>query len=209
MGRTGRLRARAVRRLRRRAVCLVAGALWAVALAEPAASPPLWPAMAPRELSLHSELTAAIADRSRYLAVAASRSEPAPPDPPPIMWPADGPLTGWYGERRGLHRHPGLDIDGGTGDPVVAAAGGRVVSAGPSPAGYAGYGTMVIVAHGDGLTTIYAHLSAVGVRAGADVVPGQRIGSIGSTGSSTGSHLHFELRRGGVAVDPKAWLPGR
>ncbi|MFP5371322.1 MAG: murein hydrolase activator EnvC family protein, partial [Actinomycetes bacterium] len=105
-------------------------------------------------------------------------------------------------------RHPGMDIDGDTGDAVVAAAAGRVVHAGPAPAGYSGYGTVVILDHG-ALTTIYAHLSKVAVAAGEDVVPGQHIGAIGTTGSVTGSHLHFELRRGGVAVDPKGWLPGR
>lgn len=184
-----------------------AGFIWAVVLAEPAASPPAWPAMARGETTLYAELTSMWADRRRF-PIAASRSAPPAPPTPPVVWPAAGQLTGWYGERRGPVRHPGVDIDGDTGDAVVAAAAGRVVHAGPSPAGYSGYGTVVILDHGE-LTTIYAHLSKVAVAAGQDVVPGQHIGAIGTTGSVTGSHLHFELRRGGAAVDPKGWLPRR
>ena len=163
--------------------------------------------MARGEATLYAELTNALSDRRRH-PVAASRSEPAPAPPPPVVWPASGQLTGWYGERRGPERHPGMDIDGDTGDPVVAAAAGRVVHAGPSPAGYSGYGTVVILDHGE-LTTIYAHLSKVAVEAGQEVVPGQHIGAIGTTGAVTGSHLHFELRRGAAVLDPKGWLPRR
>ena len=212
MRQTGRFRTRFARLVQGTGRVLLVGAIWAVALAEPAASPPAWPVAAPRQLSLHADLTRALADRTRFFSAAASRSDPAPeaaPDPPPVVWPAAGVLTGWFGEKRGLRRHPGVDIDGGTGDPVVVAAAGRVVHAGPSPAGYAGYGTVVVVDHGDGLTSLYAHLSQVTVRSGDDVVAGHRVGSMGTSGSVTGSHLHFELRRGGVAVDPRDWLPER
>lgn len=198
---------------------MAAGFIWAVVLAEPVASPPVGLATRRGATTLDAELTNALADRRRlHVAVSRSRSpalaRPAPPAPPttpappPVVWPAGGQLTGWYGERRGPVRHPGMDIDGATGDPVMAAAAGRVVHAGPSPAGYAGYGTVVILDHGE-LTTIYAHLSKVVVKAGQDVVPGQAIGAIGTTGSVSGSHLHFEVRRGGAAVDPKGWLPRR
>ncbi len=208
MRQTGRFRTRFARLVQGTGRVLLVGAIWAVVLAEPAASPPAWPVAAPRQLSLHADLTRALADRTRFLSMAASRSDPAP-EPPPVVWPAAGVLTGWFGEQRGRHRHPGVDIDGGTGDPVVSAAAGRVAHAGPSPAGYGGYGTVVIVAHGDGLTSIYAHLSQVTVRSGDEVVAGQRVGSIGTSGSVTGSHLHFELRRGGVPVNPRDWLPER
>lgn len=171
--------------------------------------------MAHGETTLHADLTDALAYR-RHHTVAASRSAPPPPPPPlpppapppAVVWPAGGELTGWFGERRGSQRHPGMDIDGDTGDRVVAAAAGRVVHAGPSPPGYAGYGTVVILDHGH-LTTIYAHLSEVTVEAGEQVAPAQPVGAIGTTGSVTGSHLHFELRRGGAAVDPDGWLPRR
>lgn len=128
---------------------------------------------------------------------------------PRVVWPAAGAVTGWFGERRGGSRHPGTDIDGETGEPVVAAAAGTVVWAGSAPAGYSGYGTVVIVDHGEGVQTLYAHLSAVAAAVGQTVAASDRIGSIGSTGHSTGSHLHFEVRRGGVITDPAAFLPPR
>ncbi|MFP5377897.1 MAG: murein hydrolase activator EnvC family protein [Acidimicrobiia bacterium] len=181
--------------------------MWAVVMAEPAASPPTPPVATAGE---PAHLARAPGGPRRLVAAASRSAPPAPPAPPPaaaVVWPAPGPLTGWFGERRGPARHPGIDIDGATGDPVVAAAAGRVVHAGPSPAGYSGYGTVVIVDHGE-VTGIYAHLSEVVVRAGEEVAPGRRIGSIGTTGAVTGSHLHFELRRGGTPVDPRGWLPG-
>ena len=126
-----------------------------------------------------------------------------------VVWPAAGALTGWFGERRGGSRHTGIDIDGNTGDPVVAAAAGTVAWAGGAPAGYSGYGVVVIVDHGGGLQSVYAHLSTTKAPVGQAVAPGDRIGSVGSTGHSTGSHLHFELRRDGVPVNPLGWLPPR
>ena len=124
-------------------------------------------------------------------------------------WPARGALTGWFGERRGRGRHPGVDIDGSTGDPVSAAGAGIVRVAGRAPAGYSGYGLMVVVDHGGGVETLYAHLSRINVGAGELLSAGDRIGAIGTTGSVTGSHLHFEVRIGGRQVDPKPWLPAR
>jgi murein DD-endopeptidase MepM/ murein hydrolase activator NlpD len=115
-------------------------------------------------------------------------------------------MTGWFGEGRRGHRHMGIDFDGNTGDPVVAAAAGTVAHAGPAPAGYGGYGTVVIIDHGGGVETLYAHLSAVFVRAGQPVAAGTRVGSIGTSGHTTGSHLHFELHIDGRAVDPARWL---
>lgn len=128
--------------------------------------------------------------------------------PGSLVRPAGGALTGWFGERRRSHRHGGIDFDGDTGDPVVAAGLGTVVHAGPAPAGYSGYGLMVLIDHGNGVETLYAHLSAIGVRQGAQVQPGDLIGAIGTTGNVTGSHLHFEVRFGGRTVDPAAWIAG-
>jgi len=211
MRQTGRIRARFVGLARKSALYVLAGTIWAMVLSEPAGAPPVWPAMASRPLSLYDELSQAMAERTGDLSVAASRSATAPLEDvlPVIVWPARGVLTGWFGERRGARRHPGVDIDGATGDEVAAAAAGRVVVAGPAPAGYAGYGTVVIIDHTDGLTSISAHLSNTAVKAGQQVEPGQRVGSVGTTGNVTGSHLHFELRRGGGAIDPKGWLPRR
>jgi murein DD-endopeptidase MepM/ murein hydrolase activator NlpD len=99
--------------------------------------------------------------------------------------------------------HTGLDLAAPTGTPVVAAAAGTVVRAGDA----GGYGQLIVLRHADGSETRYAHLSAIGVEVGAQVARGQAIGAVGSTGRSTGPHLHFELRRDGHAVDPRPALP--
>jgi len=208
MGQTEPNRTPRARLARKTALCVLAAAIWVSVRSEPADAPPAWPVVASRPSSVDDELTQAVAARISGLHVAASRSAPVEAAPvPDVVWPVRGVLTGWFGERRGSERHPGLDIDGETGDPVVAAAAGRVVVAGPAPAGYGGYGTVVILDHGEGLTSIYAHLSRVSVKVGQQVSPNQALGAIGTSGSVTGSHLHFELRRRGVAVDPRPWLP--
>lgn len=141
----------------------------------------------------------------RSVPTAASRSGP---DLGTLVRPARGAVTGVFGERRGPARHPGIDFDGATGDRVVAAGAGTVALAGPAPAGYSGYGILVVIDHGGGVQTLYAHLSQTTVRRGMAVRAGEPIGAIGTTGVVTGSHLHFEVRRGGTAVNPKPWLPG-
>jgi murein DD-endopeptidase MepM/ murein hydrolase activator NlpD len=120
--------------------------------------------------------------------------------------PASGPATGWWGERRRGHVHTGIDINGETGDRVVAAAFGTVSHAGPAPKGYSGYGNLVIVDHA-GYQTAYAHLSRIDVAVGQIVDPGTLVGAIGTSGSVTGSHLHFEVRINGKPVDPKTVIP--
>ena len=147
-----------------------------------------------------AEEAAAIAERLAFTD-AASRGEPRPA----LVRPAAGSMTGWYGEPRRRHFHPGIDYDGETGDPVVAAAQGAVVHAGPAPVGYSGYGLLVVIDHG-GVTTLYAHLSRIDVAVGQRVGAGERVGLIGTTGSVTGSHLHFEVRVNGVPVNPNPWL---
>jgi len=126
-----------------------------------------------------------------------------------LAWPAPGIITSPFGERRGNSFHPGIDIDGVTGDPVIAAGPGTVVGAGVAPPGLSGYGTIVAIDHGAGLMTLYAHLSRVDVATGQHVDVGQLIGAIGMTGIATGDHLHFELRVAGVPVDPMLWLSPR
>src|SRR5690606_19314740 len=98
--------------------------------------------------------------------------------------------------------HAGMDFRAATGTPVLAAAAGTIVAAGP----HGGYGHAVDIDHGNGLVTRYAHLSAVSVSVGNRVAPGAVIGLAGSTGRSTGPHLHFEVRRDDVAVDPARFL---
>jgi murein DD-endopeptidase MepM/ murein hydrolase activator NlpD len=118
-----------------------------------------------------------------------------------FIWPAANHfLSGndfWSG-------HLGIDIAGGVGDSVLASDSGVVVFAGWATGGY---GYMIMVDHGTGYQTLYAHLSNVGVRCGQSVYQGNYIGGIGSTGNSTGSHLHFEVRLWGQFVNPWHVLP--
>lgn len=101
--------------------------------------------------------------------------------------------------------HPGIDFPGPVGSPIFAAATGRVVWAGPR----AGYGNCVEIDHGNGLMTRYGHMSRVEARLGEEVGAGAEIGRIGSTGRSTGPHLHFEVRVNGNAVNPRPFLEAK
>lgn len=103
---------------------------------------------------------------------------------------------------RGGSFHPGLDFKGPIGAPVYAAAKGRVIWAGPK----AGYGNCVEVDHGNGLVTRYGHMSRIRARVGQEVTGGEQIGAIGSTGRSTGPHLHFEVRINDQPVNPRPIL---
>ncbi len=112
--------------------------------------------------------------------------------------PAAASLSGLFGPR-GARFHAGVDFAEVAGAPVRAAASGQVVYAGWHPGGW---GYLVALAHGRGLRTMYAHLSYVNVRLGQLVRVGAEIGHVGSTGRSTGPHLHFEARLRGAAIDP-------
>ncbi|MDF3934898.1 M23 family metallopeptidase [Pseudomonas citronellolis] len=103
---------------------------------------------------------------------------------------------------RRLAFHSGLDFSAPSGTEIQAAAGGRVIAAGP----FSSYGNRVEIDHGNGLVTRYAHLSRAYVKVGEVVMPGQRIAAMGSTGRSTGSHLHFEVLYHGDFVDPQHFL---
>lgn len=119
--------------------------------------------------------------------------------------PARGSLTDGFGYRWG-RPHLGLDIGILASLEVVAAESGTVTGAGWLT-GYEGYGNVVTVDSGGGLTQLYAHLSAASVTPGRWVDAGDPIGTAGCTGSCTGTHLHFELRRNGVPVDALPFLP--
>ena len=124
------------------------------------------------------------------------------------VWPTAGTVGSGYGNRLhpilGVYRlHQGIDLGTVHGQPVYAARAGYVITAGPR----GGYGNAVVIDHGDGFTTVYAHLSAVTVSGGTLVSALDQVGNLGSTGLSTGPHLHFEIRRGGVAVNPLGYLP--
>lgn len=121
------------------------------------------------------------------------------------VWPADGTVTGRYGEWRGSHRHEGIDIGMLRSLEVRAVAAGVVRSAGVLP-GYEGYGNVVRLDLAGPYTALYAHLSRVDVRVGERVRRGEHLGLAGCTGSCSGTHLHFELLRGGEHVNPLRFL---
>ena len=121
--------------------------------------------------------------------------------------PVPGAVTSGFGSRLhpilGYYRmHTGWDMSAGSGDAISAAAGGRVILAG----WFGGYGNCVVVDHGGGVSTLYAHQSSVAVSYGDSVSAGDTVGYVGSTGLSTGPHLHFEVRVDGNPVDPSGYL---
>jgi murein DD-endopeptidase MepM/ murein hydrolase activator NlpD len=123
----------------------------------------------------------------------------APRDSPvALARPVAGSIGDPFGPR-GNKFHPGLDYPASTGTAVFAARSGRVTWAGWWPGGY---GNLVSVAHGNGVRAMYAHLSSIAVRRGQRLSTGTLLGRVGSTGLSTGPHLHFELRLRGASIDP-------
>lgn len=150
----------------------------AVASAPPARAPAAGAAAAQRQPSAPSAQMAAATGRFR--------------------WPAGGQLTTYFSGW-----HPAIDIAAAHGTPILAADGGTVISAGWSSNGY---GYRVVIGHGNGYVTTYNHLSAIGVAVGQAVAKGQMIARMGSTGRSSGSHLHFEVMAGNRFVNPLAVL---
>jgi murein DD-endopeptidase MepM/ murein hydrolase activator NlpD len=127
----------------------------------------------------------------------------------PSMWAHLGKVNNEFGYRRNpfggrsYEFHSGMDIDGENGDGVIAPAKGMVVKAGWQ----GGYGNLIEIDHGNGLITRYGHLSRIGAQVGDMIERGQLIGLIGSTGRSTGPHLHYEIRLGDKAINPRRFLP--
>ncbi|MEM8604152.1 MAG: peptidoglycan DD-metalloendopeptidase family protein, partial [Cyanobacteria bacterium P01_H01_bin.121] len=143
------------------------------------------------------ELLEAIALQAEILELKAN------PDRAPVY----GPISSVYGWREhpilGTSRlHAGIDFAVDYGTPITAAAPGEVIFAG----WYGGYGNAVIIDHGGGITTLYAHASDLSVQEGDRVSAGLTVASVGSTGFSTGPHLHFEVRENGEPVDPMTYL---
>jgi murein DD-endopeptidase MepM/ murein hydrolase activator NlpD len=146
--------------------------------------------------------SAALAEKIR----SAQAAGPAPVTPSSssgsgFVWPVNGVLSSGFGWRWG-RMHEGIDIAAPSGSPVVAAASGTVIYAG----WMGGYGNLVIIDHGGGLATAYGHNSALAVGTGQSVGQGQVISYCGSTGHSTGPHVHFEVRINGSPVDPLGYL---
>ncbi len=147
----------------------------------------------------------------RPVATAVPVVQPAPPAAPgdapassgSFGWPMQGTISQgyWYA---GYASHPAIDIAAPSGTPIYASDGGYVSHA---QWNIWPYGTMIIITHSDGSETLYAHMSALNVQEGQSVAKGEQIGACGSTGRSTGPHLHFEVHRGGGSVNPLSVLP--
>lgn len=125
----------------------------------------------------------------------------------PKGWPTKGWLTSYFGMRKApstgkKRKHEGLDIAASTGTPIVSPADGVVARVDYSPS----YGKVVVIDHGYGYRTLFAHNSRILVSSGARVTRGERIAEVGNTGLSTGSHLHYEVHLNGVPIDPRKSL---
>jgi murein DD-endopeptidase MepM/ murein hydrolase activator NlpD len=153
--------------------------------------------------AIHLETQKALLGRASTLL--ASYTPPKPSDS--FVWPLSGRLTSYYGRRNisvgGNTFHAGLDIAAKTGTPITASRPGTVTKASWGGS----YGYVVFLDHGDGSQTRYAHQSQLNVRVGQYVNQGAIVGFVGSTGASTGPHLHFEIRFNGRSVDPLGYLP--
>ena len=145
--------------------------------------------------------SAALAEQIRGAQQGAGTTGNGRPSAAGLIWPCDGVVVSGFGMRWG-RMHEGIDIGCAYGTPNRAAASGTVIYAG----WLGGYGNLVVVDHGNGLSTAYAHASSILVSVGQSVSQGQTVSLVGSTGHSTGPHLHFEVRVNGVAVDPLPYL---
>ena len=126
---------------------------------------------------------------------------PPPTIPLPLAWPLTAPVVGDRFGPRGASWHAGIDLPAPMGTPVYSARSGEVVWAGWRDGGW---GFLVVVAHGHGERSMYAHLSRIDVRVGVWIGQGVRVGLIGASGHATGPHLHFEVRQSGQPVNPLA-----
>jgi murein DD-endopeptidase MepM/ murein hydrolase activator NlpD len=173
--------------------------------AEPTATPTPEPTASPTP---EAKATAAVSPTPRPPATRAPTRTPTPvasvaASRAGFIWPATGPISSYFGPRHPL----GIDIDffANPNQPVKAAAAGTVSFAGGDPC--CSYGYYVIIEHGNGFSTLYAHLARIDVVKGQRVAQGQVVGLGGRTGYATGNHLHFEVRKDGAVVDPLGYLP--
>ncbi|UKT62911.1 M23 family metallopeptidase [Pedobacter mucosus] len=126
----------------------------------------------------------------------------------PIGYPHSGAITSGYGHRENpfsgenVETHKGLDIRADYGDVVKCTASGKVIYA----SSRGGYGNCIVIQHGNGFQTYYGHLSKILVKVGENVIAGNRIGKVGSTGRSTGPHLHYEVHKNGKTINPRSFL---
>lgn len=153
-----------------------------------------------------SEISSEDSEIENQLRVIETTSDPAYI---PNIWAHMGKINNEFGFRRNpfggrtYEFHAGMDIDGERGDVIIAPANGKVIKAGWQ----GGYGNMIEIDHGNGLTTRYGHMSKVEAAVGDTITRGQLIGYVGSTGRSTGPHLHYELRLNDRPINPRRFLP--
>jgi len=138
------------------------------------------------------------AGRTLFIPGASAPLKVAPSFPLHLSWPLTGMVTSAFGSQGTREHHEGIDIDGVKGQPVHAAAAGRVIWVGTER----GYGNMVVIDHGEGWSTLYAHASRLLVGADEWVGAGEAIAEVGDTGNARGAHLHFEVHRSGLPVNP-------
>lgn len=146
-------------------------------------------------------------DQDRIKALIRENNNPSGTTPGVLLRPVSGRVTSPFGPRvhpilGTVRMHTGIDLAGASGTNIRAAAGGRIILAGRN----GGYGNTVIIVHAGGMTTLYAHQKGVNVSVGQDVKAGDVIGFVGSSGLSTGPHLHFEVRLNGNPVNPAPYL---
>ena len=154
-----------------------------------------------REVEALAAQSAALASRIQEAQRGAGSTGSGAPSPAGFVWPCDGVVVSGFGMRWG-RMHEGIDIGCAYGTPNRAAASGTVIYSG----WLGGYGNLIVVDHGNGLSTAYAHASTLLVGVGQSVSQGETVSLVGSTGNSSGPHLHFEVRVNGSAVDPLAYL---
>ncbi|MDR2178892.1 MAG: peptidoglycan DD-metalloendopeptidase family protein [Synergistaceae bacterium] len=127
-----------------------------------------------------------------------------------MMWPVSGKISSRFGRRGKRHFHAGIDIPMPKGTPIAAALDGVVLEVSTTKTRkYRGYGNAVLIDHGNGIATLYAHCQRVGVKVGQRVKQGDIVGSVGNTGRTTTHHIHFEVRKNGKPVDPIPYLTPR
>lgn len=125
-----------------------------------------------------------------------------------LLWPCDGEVTSYFGwrandEATGMSLHQGIDIDSPEGGKVVAVLDGIITGIRQSPS----YGLVVEIEHSQGFSSVYGHLSSASVVKDQKVKKGEAIGTVGESGNATGPHLHFEIRKDGIEIDPMTLLP--
>lgn len=131
---------------------------------------------------------------------------PGVTEPSSLIWPLPGGISSGYG-KRGRRFHWGIDIPAPGGTPIRAPADGLVLVSTNGMRGFTGYGRVVVIEHGNGISTLYAHNKSNEVKAGSCIRAGEVLGRVGATGNATGNHLHFEIRKNGKPVNPLDYLP--